>query len=592
MTRNEADERRHTSDVAAGKAPADLVLRGGLMLNVHTGRIAPGDLAIAGPRIAAVGDVTQCVGDSTKVVDCSGMTLLPGFIDTHIHVGGSQVTIQRLAEAMVPHGTAAVCTDFYEIATLAGLPAVLHELDAAGGTGLDILLSPFFAGVLGLGPFGDLGRFSYDDLERLLEHEACVELREWNCWASWLPLEGQARTYETALRLGRTIGGHLEGLSGPNLQASVSLGVMSEHEAVTTQEALERVDLGLVVQIREGSGAADFDDLLPAILEHGADPSRFAFCTDEQELWSIDRDGHIDRLVRLAVANGVAPVDAVKMATLNAAESMGIAKDFGSLLPGRIATVVAVEDLSTFPIRMVVSRGEVAARDGEYLLTPPAAEYPDAARRTVHVERPLAAADFRFDLPDGTTRMRVMGVDPGKLLTHELIEDVELRDGSPVASDLARIAVIDRHEGGDRRALGLVRGYDLRQGALAATVNPGVMNLMVLGVDEEDMIAAAQRVIEMQGGIAVAVGGSVRADVALPIYGILSDEPATHVAAACRAVTDVVRDEMGSPIEGLLTSAGFLCLTVSIPSLKICDQGLVRVARDGGEAVELVVTDA
>ena len=407
----EAEERSAAAMVAAGKRDADRVLRGGKVLNVHTGRISLADVAISGRRIAAVGDVSHTVGAATEIVDCTGLYLLPGFIDSHIHLGGSQLTVQRLAEVLVPHGTVALCTDFYELGTIGGLKAVLNELDAADGTGLDILLSPFVAAVLGIGAFGNLERFSYDDLETLLNHESCVELREWNCWADWLPLEGQRRVYETALRLGKTIGGHLEGLSGPELQASVALGVMSEHEAVSADEAMERLDNGVMVQIRGGSAARDFDDLVPAITERGADPSRFSFCTDEQELSSMAHDGHIDRLIRRAVRNGIAPVDAVRMATLNAAKGIGIEKDYGSITPGRYASIVAVDDLATFPIRMVFANGALAARDGEYLLEPTAPRCTATIRRNaVVIDRPIEGSDFLFDREDGEHRMRVIGI--------------------------------------------------------------------------------------------------------------------------------------------------------------------------------------
>src|SRR5690606_14406495 len=246
--------------------------------------------------------------------------------------------VQRLAEVLVPHGTVALCTDFYELGSLGGITPVLGELEAAKGSGLDIPLSPFVAAVLGIGAFGNLERFSYDDLETLLNHEACVELREWNCWAAWLPLEGQQRVYDAALKLGKTIGGHLEGLTGELLQASVALGVMSEHEAVSADEAMERLDNGVMVQIRGGSAARDFDDLVPAITERGADPSNFSFCTDEQELASMAHDGHVDRLIRRAVRGGISPVDAVRMATLNAAKGIGVDKDYGSITPGRFAS--------------------------------------------------------------------------------------------------------------------------------------------------------------------------------------------------------------------------------------------------------------
>ena len=494
----EARERQAAAEVAAGRRHADRVLRGGKVVNVHTGRIARADVAFAGPRIAAVGDVEHTIGEATDVVDCTGLFLLPGFIDSHIHLGGSQLVIQRLAEVLVPHGTVALCTDFYELGTIGGLEAVLHELEASKGTGIDILLSPFVAAVLGIGQFGNLERFSYDDLVTLLEHEACVELREWNCWAAQVPFEGQQRAYETALRLGRTIGGHLEGLSGPNLQASVALGARSEHEAVSTDEAMERWELGVAVQIRGGSAARDFDDLIPALTERGADPSLFAFCTDEQELASIAQNGHIDRLVRRAIRDGIAPVDAIRMATLNAAKGIGIDDDYGSITPGRFASVVAVEELATLPISMVFTQGELAARDGEYLLRPERAEYPDAVRSAVVINDPIRVEDFLIPEPDGEARLRVIGITPGKLATEELVETVTLEGGRVRGAEgLAKISVIDRHLGGSERGLGLIRGFGIRRGAIAATVNPGMMNLMTVGVDEEDMRLAAETVAEI-----------------------------------------------------------------------------------------------
>ncbi len=588
----DADERRAAALVAAGKADADTVLRGGRVLNVHTGRIGLADVAIAGPRIAAVGDVAHAIGSKTEVIDCTGSYLLPGFIDSHIHLGGSQLTVQRLAEVLVPHGTAALCTDFYELGTIGGLDAVLHELDAAKGSGIDILLSPFVAAVLGIGAFGNLERFSYDDLERLLEHDDCVELREWNCWAAWLPIEGQQRVYETALRLGRTIGGHLEGLEGPNLQASVALGVRSEHEAVSTPQALERWENGLTVQIRGGSAARDFDDLLPAITEQGADPRSFSFCTDEQELASIAESGHIDRLVRRAIRGGVSPVDAIRMATLNAAKGIGVDADYGSITPGRIASIVAVADLATLPITRVVSRGALAAVDGEYLLEPAMAEYGEVTRNAVVITDPLTIDDFLFDRGDGTSTARVIGIEAGKLATEELVEQVEIVAGrlAGPSSGLAKMAVIDRHLGGSERALGLVRGFDIQRGAIAATVNPGMMNLMVVGATEEDMLLAAQTVAGHGGGIAVVVDGEVVAEVALPIRGIVTDAPSAEVIERCIAIEHAITDSMGSGFDGLISAAGFACLAVSIPSLKITSRGLARVSRsEPAEAVELFV---
>lgn len=591
MGASSVEERAHTAEVAMGNQPADLVLRGGRVVDVYTGGIWEADVAIAGRRIAAVGDVERCVSSSTQQIDCAGLFVLPGFIDAHLHIGGSQLTIENLAAVMVPRGTAAICTDFYEPAFIGGPAAVRGLLERARGTGLGILLSPFHAAALGLGAFGDLGRFSLDDLRALLDDDACVEIREWNYWVNGIPLPGIAAFYRDALERRITVGGHLEGLLGRELQASVALGVMSDHEAGTPEEALEKVRAGVLVQVREGSGARDLVQLLKAITQHGADPRSFALCSDEQELASLATDGHMDHKLRLAVREGIAPVDAVRMASLNVAQYLGVDADYGSVAPGRFASVAVVDDLKGFDVRVVISEGRLSGRDGRYLLEARAEPYPSAWRDTVRVEAPLEKDAFMIQA-DAGARFRVIGVREGSLLTEELIESVAITDGrlADSAEGVAKIAVVDRHEGGRRIGLGLIRATGISRGAFAATVNPGMMNIMAVGVQEEDMALAANHVAQLRGGIAVAIDGEILADVALPVFGILSDGMPSEVVEACLSVERAFQ-RLGSPISGLLTTLGFACLAVSIPSLKICDRGLVRVTRNSQEAVELVVGD-
>jgi adenine deaminase len=589
---NPAAERMHAAEVAAGERAADLVLRGARVVEVHTGRLLPLDVAVAGARIAAVGDVSHCLDASTDVVDCAGLYLLPGFVEPHLHVGGSQLAVEGLAQVLLARGTVAVGTCFYEPAVIAGADAVEELLLRASETSLDVLLSPFHAAALGLGAFGNLGRFRLDDLVRLVRHPACVELREWSWNVAKIPLPEVQEAWEAAIARGVTVGGHLEGLTGPALQASVALGARSDHETATAEEAIEKARAGVTVQIREGSGARDLERLVAAISEHGADPRCFAFSTDEQELASLVRDGHIDHKLRLAVARGIAPIDAVRMATLNAAASLGVDGDYGAVAPGRLASLALVEDLASFRVAACLARGRLVAEGGVYTALEPAARpYPAAWYETVRFERRLGASDFLLDLEGRVASVRVIGISPGSLLTEELLEEVELEGGRLRAgSGLAKLAVLDRHDGGARGAVGLVRGLGLERGAVASTVNPGMMNLMVVGVREEDMALAANRVVDLQGGVAVARDGEVTAEVALPLFGILSSEPLPDIAAACRAVDEAI-SELGSCQPGLLTTVGFACLAVSIPALKICDRGLVRVGRDSQEEVELVVRE-
>ena len=588
----ETTERRLAADVAVGKRTADLVLANGRYVEINTGRIESGDIAVAGRRIAAIGEVDQCIGDSTSVVDCSGLILVPGLIDPHIHVGGSQLSIERLAEVLVPAGTAAICTDFYEPATLAGIETVEECLRRAEGTGLHILLSPFHATALGIGEFGNLGRFSLDDLVSLAEHERAIGIREWNYGADQIPLSQISDFYRIAIERRLAIEGHLEGLTGPPLQASIALGVMSDHETVTASDAASLVKLGVTVQLREGSGAKDLAEVVKAITEEGYDPRSFSVATDEQELHSIARDGYMDHKVRLVVEHGVAPIDAIRMATITAAQSLGVQRDFGSLAPGKVASIAAVDSLGSFQVRLMVSEGVLSARDGAYLIDKAIEPYPPEWYDTVNVKGPLGPADFEFDHRLRRAEVRVIGINPGALVTEELVETVEFVDGRPADADgLATVAVIDRHYGSGERGIGLVRGFDMAAGAIATTINPGVMNLLVLGMDTASMATAARRVTELGGGIVAALGEEVLAEVATPLFGILSDRPSAEVSGEAVEVADAIRHQLGVAYDGLITSIGFAALAVIIPSLKICDKGLVRVARDRQEAVDFVVRD-
>jgi adenine deaminase len=320
------------------------------------------------------------------------------------------------------------------------------------------------------------------------------------------------------------------------------------------------------------------------------DSRNFSLATDEQELHSLFRDGYMDHKLRLAVAHGVPPVDVVRMATLTAAASLGVQRDFGSVAPGKVASIAVVSDLRGFDVKLMVSEGELSARDGEYLLTPDVTSYPDDWYRTVHVSKRLTPDDFKFDLTLDTADVRVIGITPGSLVTEERVEEVQFNEGVITSPDgLTTIAVIDRYDGGERKGIGLVRGFDVGAGAVATTINPGMMNLLVFGVEPESMAVAANRVVEMGGGISVAQNGEVVAELATPLFGIMSDKPSADVIPNALAVADAIRDRMGVSYDGLLTSVGFACLAVIIPELKICDQGLVRVFRDHQEAVDFVV---
>jgi adenine deaminase len=590
------DVRRALANVALGREPADLIVKGGRLVEVHTGAVVEADVAIKGKRIAAVGDVAHLAGEGTQLHDVSGAFLTPGFIDCHMHAGESQLGMTELARLLLSRGTAAIGTCFYEAGTLAGYAGIEYFLREARETPLKVFLSPFISCYRGLGPWGNPGRFSGEDLLRLLELPECIEVREWNVNAEQAADAHIDRFIDAARRQRKLIAGHLEGLGGDALNASVALGVSSDHEALTADEAIAKARLGVRIQIRQGSYGWDLDTVIRAVTERGADSRMFMFCTDGVEAHELANRGHIDHIVRMAVSAGVPAVTAVQMATLNAADYFQVGDDLGSLAPGRYAHVNVIPDLSSFEIRDVIADGRPVVRGGDYVGELPDPSYPASFRETMHVGRELSPSDFAISAQgssSGPAEVRVIGVHEGSVRTDELFERLQPGDGQLHADperDLAKLCVIDRHEASGRIGRGFVRGLGIRRGAIATSMSPALMNLMVVGVDDRDMAVCANRVQQLAGGIAAAVNGEVVAEVPLPILGIASDASAAELLEWMRRFEEARARELGSHFSGFLTTSGFTMMTVSLPGLRLSDRGPVIVRRDGQEAVELVVS--
>lgn len=582
--RDEVGSRERAANVAAGRAAADLVLAGATLVDVFARCLRRADVAFAGDRVAYVGKVAHCQGASTEIVDCTGLYLLPGFVEPHFHAGFSQVSVERLAELLVPHGTVTLGACLSESGAIAGYAAIVDQLNRLRETALDVLLSPHFASALGPGGCSPM------DLMSLVDDGRCVEVREWSDPTLMRLTAELCEVWQTAVRRGRRIAGHLAGRSGPELQASVARGVRSDHEAMTVAEVLERVSLGLHVQIRQGSGLRDMRNLLPAITEHGADPDLFSFCSDEQSLDDLATDGHIDGKLRQAVALGLDPIEAVRMATLNAARSMGVDDLYGSVVPARMASVVLVKDLTTFDVQMVFARGRLAAERGAYLWPSDPTPYPAAWRDTVRIGHPLTSSCFRVPASDGPASVRVIGVTPWTAFTEELIETILFRDGRIDGNqEIAKLAIVDRYDGSGRMGLALIRGLQVQNGAVAATINPDAYDIMIVGADDDDMALAANRVAELGGGIVVVADGRIRAELALPLFGIVSDAPLAETVPAASAVAEAIRCWLGSPVKGLVALAGFCCLP-AYPNLKLTSKGLIRSDPTGRrEQVSLIV---
>ncbi|MCC6309743.1 MAG: adenine deaminase [Trueperaceae bacterium] len=589
-----ADDRDALVAVALGERPADAVIRGGRLVNVYTGEVHPADVAILGDRIAAVGEVGRCLGQDTRVIEADGRYLVPGFIETHIHVGATSLTLTELARLLVPFGTAALVTDFTEAGKMRGKRAMRFFLDEANRTPLKAYFSPFYTTLMGIE--GRPGA-SMEDLVEMLEWPECVELREWNVFAQRNDNPALAGLGRLARSYGKRLCGHLDGQAGPTLQASVAAGSLSDHEVATERELLERLRLGLAVQVRFSSGADNLG-VLAALAREWVDTRNVMFATDEEDIDDLARLGHLDHRIRAAIGMGIPPVAAVQMATINAATYLGIGGDLGGIAPGRRAFVNLVDDLRRFAVTEVVAGSAVVARAGRYVGELAAPEYPGDFRDTIRLKAPPSAADFVVPAPvpsdeDGVAAL-VIDIRPYDVRTEALTMTLPVTAGAVTASPglgVAKVAIAERHFASGKIGRGFVRGFGIARGAFGSSYHPGPLHLAVVGMDDHDMAVVAARVAELGGGFVAAVGGEVVAEVALPILGFLTSEPAEEVVEAFRVVKRAVRDELGGEFDGLFTGLAYLCMPGVLPDVRMTVDGPVNV-RLGRDRLTVTSADA
>jgi adenine deaminase len=554
--------------VARGDEPADLALVGGRVLSVFTGEVLDADVAVVDGSVAGVGAGYRA---ADEVVDVSGTILLPGFIDGHMHLETTKLTLDQFARAALRWGTTTVVLDPHEIANVLGVPGVRSLLAGATDVPLDTFV--MVSSCVPASPFESSAEtVTADDIAALLADEpGAIGLAEMMDYPAVVAGDADAVAKLLAAQ-GRHIDGHAPGLSGRGLNAYLAAGVRSDHECTTYEEALEKRRLGMWVMIREGSAARNVEALLPLVLEHGT--TNCLLCTDDREPDELLDDGHVNDVIRRAVSLGCPPADAVVMATLNAARYHRL-HEHGAIAPGYVADIVGVEDLERFDPVRVWKRGRLVSEGGHLADVPPISA-PDWMRASVRVPL-MSAEDFAIRV-DG--RARVIGVQPGSIVTRALVDEPSRSQGRSVADpsrDLAKIAVIERHRGTGRIGLGFVRGFGLRRGALASTHAHDAHNVIVVGVDDHDMAVAVRRLAEIGGG-QVAVGdGAVLAELPCPIGGLLSDLPVEAVAASARGLEHAAT-QLGAKLPSPFMAMSFLALSV-VPELKLTDRGLVDVTR-------------
>jgi adenine deaminase len=545
--------------VARGDEPADLVLAGGRVLSVFTKEWLELDVAIVDGHVVGLGRY-----DGGVRQDVAGAYLVPGFIDAHMHIESSKLTVDEFARAVLAHGTTAVIADPHEIANVLGTDGIHWLLDSCADLPLDVfVMAP---SSVPASAFESPRRpFTTGDIESLLRRHRTIGVAEMMNFPGVIA----GREEEVAkLHTGLTdhVDGHAPGVRGPALNAYLAAGIRSDHEATTYEEALEKRRLGMWVMLREASIARNLRDLLPLVKRYGSE--RCMFCTDDREPSFIVEEGHINQMVRVAVAEGIAPEDAVVMATLNPATYHRL-WHLGAIAPGYQADILVLDDLRSFVPRQVLKRG---AEPRFVKLVAP-----EWVRQTVHLAEVDASS---FAIAAGPKHIRVIRVVPSQLLTGTELVEPTTRDGCIVADpkrDLVKIAVLERHHASGRVGLGFATNVGLQRGAFASTVAHDAHNVVMLGVDDADMAACALRMAEIGGGIVIADGGHVVEELPLPIAGLMSDQPLAFVYERLRSMEQRLAG-MGVTMTAPFMTLSFLALSV-IPELKITDRGLVDVAR-------------
>lgn len=571
-------------DCAMGRTPADLVIRNGRWVCVQTGEVIPNtDVAVKNGRVAYVGaDASYCIGKDTQVIDAAERFLVPGLLDAHMHVESGMLTVTEFVRAVLPHGTTGMFVDPHEIANVFGLEGVKLMVDEAAQQPIHVFVQmpscvPSAPGLET--PGATIGP---DEVKEAMTWPGIIGLGEMMNFPGVAAGDEKVHAEMAVTRqASKVIGGHY---ASPNLEREfhgyLAGGAQDDHEGTRLEDALERARRGMHVMMRYGSAWHDVMAQARAITEMRLNSRMFLLCTDDCHSDTLVREGHMDRVVRHAISQGLAPMTAIQMATINTAEYFGVSRDMGMIAPGRWADLLLVSNLTDFKAEVVIARGKVAARQGRLQIPMESVKYPDWALHSVKLPRALNGEDFkvRTDAKDAVMA-HIIGVIENQAPTRHLRLHMAVRDGQvPVdlERDIVKVALIDRHSGSGKIQLGFVQGFGFNEPcAVASTVAHDCHQLIVLGTDDECMAMAANSLAACGGGQAVVRRGELIGRVDLPIGGLMSNEKAEVVARKAASVLAGFQS-CGCKLNNPNMQLSLLALVV-IPALRISDLGLVDV---------------
>ncbi len=555
-------KKRRIINAAAGREPADLVLKNATYVNVFSNSLCTADIAVAEGLIVGMGEYS-----GNEEVDMTGKIVLPGFLDAHIHLESALVSPKEFVKAVLPHGTTTVVTDPHEIANVMGADGIEYMLQATEGLPVDVrFMLPSCVPATPLDESGAI--LDYRAIDSFYDHPRVQGLAEMMNFVGIIAGDDQpVEKIVAAQAHHKKIDGHAPDLVGNDLNAYVAAGVYSDHECHDLNDAIAKLERGQFIMIREGTAAQNLDALFPLLCDKYSE--RCMFCTDDKHPNDLLEKGHIDYMVKKAIALGADPITAVKVACHNAARYF-LLNNRGAIAPGYLADFVVIDNFQDFTIEKVFKRGELMVEDGVVrdFPAPPMESYlEERARNTFHVET-LTAEHFSEHRPRG-----IIGMVNGEITT----VDAGYSDRIDVEYDVLKIAVVERHKNTHHIGIGFLQGYGLKSGAVATSVSHDSHNIIVVGTNEADMAAAANRVVELGGGIVVWDGGVPKAEVPLAIAGIMSDEPLVTVNAKLEAAKAAAHDLGVNPGIDPFMTLSFMALPV-IPTLRITTRGVFDVS--------------
>jgi len=551
--------------VARGDRPADLIIANARVINVFSGEIETGSVAVCGGRIAGVGDYRR----AEQVIDLEGRYLAPGLINGHTHIESSMLDIGQYARAVVPRGTLAAVTDLHEIANVCGLDGIRYIMGSARRLPLELfIMAPSCVPATHLETSGAC--IKADEVRRLLGWRGVIGLGEVMNFPGVIAGDGGVLS-KIEMTKDNAVDGHAPGVTGKQLTAYIAAGIRSDHESIALEEAREKLRQGMYVMIREGSSEKNLEALLPLVTDKTY--KRCLFVVDDRSCADLLRDGDIDAVVRKAIALGLEPVRAVQMATINTAERFGL-KRLGAIAPGYTANMIVVGDLAHFQVDMAFYHGRLVAEKGEPLFR----------LRKSGVKAPTGTVNIkpfyvdRLKLAAKGETMPVIGVVPGQIITRRLTEKVKISGGTVlpyIERDILKLVVVERHHASGNIGLGLVKGFGLEKGSLVSSIAHDSHNIVAVGAGDEDIYLGIKEVERLGGGLAVVAEGKVLGSLALPICGLLSTEPLAEVVGKLEKLENMARG-LGTGLAAPFATLSFMALPV-IPELRLTDLGLVDV---------------